>query len=61
LTTHNLYYLLDKTILDQHPKDDILPGIENNVVKYHGSDVSGIFLEETTGPNEHPTELLKDS
>ncbi|KIM83355.1 hypothetical protein PILCRDRAFT_46336, partial [Piloderma croceum F 1598] len=35
LTTHNINYLdmpLDKTILEQYPEDDILPGIENHVV-----------------------------
>ena len=63
LTTHNVYYLdipLDKTILEQYAEDDILPGIENNVVEDHESDVSRIFSEETAGPSEHPAELLKD-
>ena len=63
LTAHNLCYLdmlLDKTIIDQYPEDGILPGIENNVVEDHSSDMSSIFLVETTGPSEHPAELLKD-
>ena len=63
LTTHNLLYLdmhLDKKILDLYPEDDILPGIAENVVEDHVSDVSQIFLEETAGPSEHPAELLKD-
>jgi hypothetical protein len=63
LTAHNVYYLdipLDNTILEQYPEDDILPGIENNVVEDHESDVSRIFSEETAGPSEHPAELLKD-
>jgi len=41
--THNVYYLdipLDKTILEQYPEDDLLPGIEDNMVEDHESDVS---------------------
>jgi len=62
LTSHNVHYLdmhLDKTILDQYPEDDMLPGITDNVIEDHASDVSQIFLEETAGPSEHPAELLK--
>ena len=41
--THNVYYLdipLDKTILEQYPEDDLLPGIEDNMVEDHELDVS---------------------
>ncbi|KIM77930.1 hypothetical protein PILCRDRAFT_11597 [Piloderma croceum F 1598] len=51
---------LDKTILKQYPEDDILLGIENNVVEDHESDVSRIFAEETAGLSKHLAELLKD-
>jgi hypothetical protein len=63
LTTHNIHYLdmpLDKTILEQYPEDDILPGIENNVVEDHLSNMSQVFAEETAGPSEHLAELLND-
>jgi len=64
LTMHNLYYLdmpLDKTILNQYPDNDTLPGIENNVVEDHLSDASFVFSEETAGPSEHPAEVLKET
>ena len=64
LTSHNLLYSempLDRTILDQYPDDDALPGVENNIVEDHVSDVSHIFSEETAGPSEHPAEILKET
>jgi hypothetical protein len=64
LTTHNLHYMnmpLDKSILDEYPEDDALPGIENNIVEDNISDSSQIFLNETAGPSEHTAEVLKDS
>jgi len=52
---------LDSAILDQYLEDDVLPGIKNNVVEDHVSDVSHIFPEETTGLSKHPTEILKET
>jgi hypothetical protein len=37
---------LDKTILDQYPEDDMLPGITDNVIEDHASDVSQIFWKK---------------
>ena len=64
LTSHNLLYSempLDRTTLDQYPDDDALPGVKNNIVEDHVSDVSHIFSEETAGPSEHPAEILKET
>ena len=64
LTLHNLLYLdmpLNSAILDQYPDDNILLGIENNVVEDHVSDVSHIFSEETTRLSKHPAEILKET
>ena len=52
---------LDWTILNQYPDDDTLPGVKNDVVEDHVSNVSHIFSKETARPSEHPVEILKET
>ena len=62
--SHNLLYSqmpLDQTILEQYPNDDALPGVKNNIVEDHVSDVSHIFYEKTAGLSKHPAEILKET